>query len=310
VKQRTYPRPALPVDFNLFGAGIFRQGIGRRGLTAIADGVEKYESLTRQNYPISHLYSVSTKSTLLIQTTHHSRRRVIHGIASPPGDLVRIVSSNLQPTIPDSAGPHLKHAPRRETHTSRNPTGRTLVRIVRLVRVFSGRPLSRIPRLSRIFSGQAFHGSPTALSTPSRPTAKTFSSFSALYFAQTPSSGDSARTSLDSAKNRPDMSTFRKQRAWRPRQRAIHSVASLPADLVCLVCLIRTFLQRTMPDSAPGCHPEQAFHSSPAALSTRPGEQQGLFALFVLFSHFYAPGPCRAGTPPERAKTPQKISRV
>jgi hypothetical protein len=157
--------------------------------------------------------------------TRHSRRRVIHGIAVLPGYLVRIVRTNIQRTIPDSAlDRHPKRTnvwsnfPGRGTDRSCNPTRRTLVRIVRLVRVFSGRPLSRIPRLSSIFSGQAFHASPAALSTLPGPTAGTFnafSAFSALFLAPAPPSAGPARTSLDFAKNRPDQGTFRKQNARR-----------------------------------------------------------------------------------------------
>jgi hypothetical protein len=131
---------------------------------------------------------------------------------------------------------------------------------------------------------------------PFNPPRRTAETFSALFFAQTPLRGGSARTSLDSAQNRPDLSTFRKQRAWRPRQRIIHSVASLPADLVRLVRLIRTFLQRTIPDSAPNRHPGQSFHPSPATLSTSSGQQQGLFARFAHFSHFFAAASLSAGS--------------
>ena len=174
---------------------------------------------------------------------------------------------------------------------------------MRIVRVFSGRPLARIPRLSSIFSGQSFHPSPAALSTSFRRTGGTFSSFSALFFAQSPLRGRSA-------KNRPGSSTFRKQRAWRPRQRIIHGIASLPADLVRLVRLIRTFLQRTIPDSAPNRHPGQSFHASPAALSTSSGQQQGLFVLFAHFSHFFFERRRRAGTQPDRAGLRQNDLRL
>jgi hypothetical protein len=238
---------------------------------------------------------VSTKSTLLIQINRQSRQWATHRVTSFPADLVRIVRTNLQRTIPKSApGRHptrqrLVNSPGRGTHRSRNRTGRTLVRIVRLVRVFSGRPLSRIPRLSRIFSGQPLHASPAALSTPPGRTGGTFSAFSALFLAQTPLRGGSARTSLDSARYKPDLSAFRKQGAWRPCQRVIHGIASLPADLVSLVSLIRTFLQRTLHQTVPG----QAFHPSPAALSTSSGPTPGAFCAFCAL--FFAPAPPSAG---------------
>jgi hypothetical protein len=215
-----------------------------------------------------------------IQFTRHSRERVIHGIGSLPAGSVRLVSSNLQPPIPDSApGRHntrqrLVNSPAHGTHRSRNRTERPFVRIVRLVRVFSGGPLSRIPRLSRIFSGQAFHTSAAALSTPPGRTGGTLSSFSALFWAQTPLREGSARTSLDSAKNKPDLSTFRKQKA------------SLTADLVRLVRLISPNLQRAIPDSASVCYPQRVFHASPAALSTQPKRTAMTSSASSAFSSF------------------------
>jgi len=212
---------------------------------------------------------------------------MIHGLAGLPNALVLLVRIIFQGMVPSSApGRHPEHAnvwldrPGRGTDRSCNPIGRTLVRIVRLVRAFSGRPLSRIPRLSSIFSGQAFHASPAALSTPRRRTAVTFSFFCALFFASSPSSAGPAR-------NRPHLSPRKKQRAWRPRQRIIYGIASLSADLVRLVRLVRTFLQRTISDSAPNRHPGQSFRPSPAALST-PSERTtvtfcAFCAFFVLF---------------------------
>jgi hypothetical protein len=159
-----------------------------------------------------------------------------------------------------------------------------------ITRIFRTTP----PCLSR----GAFH--------PPRRTAVTFRAFPALFFARTPTSGGSARTSLDSAKNKPDLTTFRKQRTWRPRRRIIYGIASLPADLVRLVRLIRNFLQRTIPDSAPNRHPGQSFRPSPAALSNLVRPTAGAFCAFCALFALFCSGTAERGLRQNELRLRQK----
>lgn len=124
----------------------------------------------------------------------------------------------------------------------------------------------------------------------------TFSSFSALFLAPKPPSEGPARTSVDSARTRPHLSTLTKQRGKQPRRRIIHGIASLPDDLVRLLRLFRTFLQRTNPVSAPGHHPKQALHASSTAFSTPPRPTAVTFSSFSSFCALLF-----AATPPSRS---------
>jgi hypothetical protein len=203
----------LPVDFNLFGAGIFRQGIGRRGLTAIADGVKKHESLTRQNCPISHLYSVSTKSTLLIQTTRQLRQPIILGIASLPGALVR-TRTNRQLMIHNSApGRHptrqrLVNRPGRGTQV---PQSRSKGLSAHSARIFRKTLITHTTLITHVFRTTPPCPSRGAFNPPRR-TAGAFCAFCALFgfFAAASLSAGSASTKRDSAKNSTDLTTLRK----------------------------------------------------------------------------------------------------
>jgi hypothetical protein len=96
---------------------------------------------------------VPSKFTLLV--TRHRRERIIRGIASLPDDLVRLLRTFLQRTIPDSA-----QVATRNTATSvnghdgaRKRRGRPLVRIVRLMRAFSGDPYHAYHAYQAYFRG-------------------------------------------------------------------------------------------------------------------------------------------------------------
>jgi hypothetical protein len=66
------------------------------------------------------------------------------------------------------------------------------------------------------------------------------------------------------------------------RPRAIHSVTSLSADLV---RLIRTFLQRTTPDSAQAATLNKPFMPLPSRFQSRPSQQRGFLRFLRTFLH-------------------------